>query len=316
MKLYQLLLVFLLSIQIPLVYGQEKIKKAIDNDQNIHCYVWDYYALSLGDDYYSFEVGFFNQTNPIKDITIHTVWIYPKNYTLGTYPPGTWSSLQSQPFGTTGRYNRYASAHTLSNSGISGESQNPVSFDLKVEYYFDDNPAKTYTLEGSFISTRRPKKTSPKDDFWSGGSDNTKKEMNNDNTSDFWDGEGSTSEEEKFESNTKPLEGNQFIGEIESKTKTLTIVYWDHGMEDGDRVSLSLNKKNIKSNITLTKNQQEIEIKLHFGMNRVDFKALNEGSSSPNTASFKVYDDEGNLISSKEWNITTGFTATLLIVTL
>ena len=41
MKLYQLLLVFLLSIQIPLVYGQEKIKKAIDNDQNIHCYVWD-----------------------------------------------------------------------------------------------------------------------------------------------------------------------------------------------------------------------------------------------------------------------------------
>jgi hypothetical protein len=54
-------------------------------------------------------------------------------------------------------------------------------------------------------------------------------------------------------------------------------------------------------------------VKLEFGMNRIDFKALNEGSSSPNTAEFEVYDENGKMISSKEWSITTGFTATLLI---
>jgi hypothetical protein len=31
--------------------------------------------------------------------------------------------------------------------------------------------------------------------------------------------------------------------------------------------------------------------------NKIDFEALNQGSSGPNTAEFKVYDDKGSLIS-------------------
>ena len=51
-------------------------------------------------------------------------------------------------------------------------------------------------------------------------------------------------------------------------------------------------------------------------MNRLDFKALNQGSSGANTAEFDIYDDNGKLISTKKWDLLTGYTGTLLIVKL
>jgi hypothetical protein len=43
-------------------------------------------------------------------------------------------------------------------------------------------------------------------------------------------------------------------------------------------------------------------------------EALNQGTSGPNTAAFSVYDDSGNLITSNEWNLTTGIKATIVVV--
>jgi hypothetical protein len=50
------------------------------------------------------------------------------------------------------------------------------------------------------------------------------------------------------------------------------------------------------------------------GFNKIDFTALNQGSSGPNTAELRVYDDNNNMISSNQWNLSTGATATFIVV--
>lgn len=152
------------------------------------------------------------------------------------------------------------------------------------------------------------------DDFWSGKGTNQNDSSNNSN--DFWEGNGTRTEEENFDKNTVSKKSNQFIGEIESRTKTVTIVCRDHGDEDGDRVQIRNNKEIIKSNLYLTNAKKTIVVNLNFGMNRLDFKALNQGTAGPNTAEFDIYDDKGKRISTKKWNLLTGFTGTLLIVKL
>ncbi len=152
------------------------------------------------------------------------------------------------------------------------------------------------------------------DDFWSGNK--PKNTQDNSGDGDFWDGKGTPDEERRFENQTKPPQQNQFIGDIESYgTKYLTVQCIDHGQVDGDRVRVSLNGRVIRSSITLTGYYTSFDIQLTSGQNRIDFTALNEGSASPNTAKFIIKDDKGKIISDKEWNISTGYTATLLIVT-
>jgi len=59
---------------------------------------------------------------------------------------------------------------------------------------------------------------------------------------------------------------------------------------------------------------QGFDITLEKGFNKIDFQALNQGTSGPNTAEFKVYDDKGALISASQWNLGTGFKATIILV--
>ena len=50
------------------------------------------------------------------------------------------------------------------------------------------------------------------------------------------------------------------------------------------------------------------------GFNKIDFVALNQGTSGPNTAAFSVFDDSGRLITSNEWNLTTGIKASIVVI--
>jgi hypothetical protein len=149
------------------------------------------------------------------------------------------------------------------------------------------------------------------DKYWNGGEPSdpipTKK------SADFWTGEGSSVDEKYRENNVHPDASNQFIGELESTTKTIIVKYRDHGAIDGDKVRILINNKVFQDEITLSARFSALKIPLDFGMNKLDFQALNEGSQSPNTAEFMVYDNNNKLISSEEWNILKGFTATLLI---
>ncbi|MFK5958112.1 MAG: hypothetical protein QM495_04470 [Lutibacter sp.] len=112
----------------------------------------------------------------------------------------------------------------------------------------------------------------------------------------------------------KRLESNLSLGTVNSSTETVRIECRDHSYVDGDRIRLYLNEKIISDNIGLKSNYYVYYINLEKGYNRIDFQALNQGFSGPNTAELRVYDDKGNLISAKEWNLPTGATATLGII--
>jgi len=64
----------------------------------------------------------------------------------------------------------------------------------------------------------------------------------------------------------------------------------------------------------LVSNFKVLKIVLEKGFNKIDFEALNQGDSGPNTAEFRVYDDKKNLVSASEWNLGTGFKATIILV--
>ncbi len=112
----------------------------------------------------------------------------------------------------------------------------------------------------------------------------------------------------------KKLESHLSLGTIYSTSRTVKIECRDHSYIDGDRIRIFLNEKVVSANIGLKGNYSVVYINLEPGYNRIDFQALNQGLSGPNTAELNVYDDRGNLISSKEWNLPTGYIATLGII--
>ncbi|NRD23698.1 hypothetical protein HNV10_10625 [Winogradskyella litoriviva] len=105
---------------------------------------------------------------------------------------------------------------------------------------------------------------------------------------------------------------DQFLGEHNVDTKFVNIVCRDHQYPDGDRVQIVINDAVVKNNLLLTSSYRRVEVNLVEGKNTVDIIALNQGDSGPNTAEFVVYDDKGNVISSKEWNLLTGVKATII----
>ena len=107
---------------------------------------------------------------------------------------------------------------------------------------------------------------------------------------------------------------DQYLGEHRVDTKFVNIICRDHEYPDGDRVEIQLNGITVKSNLLLTGSYRRVEVDLADGKNTIDIIALNQGESGPNTAEFLVYDDKGNLISSKEWNLLTGVKATIVFI--
>ena len=104
------------------------------------------------------------------------------------------------------------------------------------------------------------------------------------------------------------------LGKLETNTKRIRIECRDHSYVDGDRVRLYLNEKVIRSNIMLYAGYYVIDLDLREGFNRIDIEALNQGTSGPNTAQFRVFDGNGNLLADQDWNILTGYIATLVVI--
>ena len=126
--------------------------------------------------------------------------------------------------------------------------------------------------------------------------------------------------EQRFLKSFKKINGqyiipkiDQDLGSFRSNSKSVNIICRDFQYPDGDRVTIYVNDIPVIVNITLKQNYQKFNIPLEVGMNKIVIEALNQGTSGPNTAAFKVYNDAGMLISSNEWNLATGAKATLLI---
>lgn len=107
--------------------------------------------------------------------------------------------------------------------------------------------------------------------------------------------------------------GDQYLGDIKSNGKFVGIVCRDHEFVDGDRVKITVNDRVIDHNVLLTGSFKGVNVDLEKGFNRLDFEALNEGSSSPNTAQVDVYDETGQLLYSNKWLLSSGSRATLIV---
>lgn len=112
------------------------------------------------------------------------------------------------------------------------------------------------------------------------------------------------------------LKTTQNLGTINSNTKFVKIEYRDFGLVDGDRIRVFLNEKPIDTNIQLDGLYYTLKIDLpkNVDFNRIDIQAINQGIYGPNTAEFILYDDKGNVIAHKSWNLKTNQNATLGIM--
>lgn len=108
--------------------------------------------------------------------------------------------------------------------------------------------------------------------------------------------------------------GDMYLGDFKTGAKFVGIVCRDHEFVDGDRVRIYLNGQVVEHNILLTGAYKGVNIELDKGFNRLDFEALNQGSTGPNTAQVDVYDETGQLLYSNKWLLSTGSKASLIIV--
>jgi len=106
---------------------------------------------------------------------------------------------------------------------------------------------------------------------------------------------------------------DQDLGGFRTNSNSVNIICRDFQYPDGDRVTIMVNNIPVVTNIILKQQYQSYNIPLDIGVNKISFVALNQGTSGPNTAAFKVYDDEGVLLSSNEWNLATNAKATIVI---
>ncbi len=119
---------------------------------------------------------------------------------------------------------------------------------------------------------------------------------------------------EKEKKGSKKHFGDMYLGDIKTSSKFVGVVCRDHEFVDGDRVKIYSNDIVVEPNILLTGAFKGVNINLQKGFNRIDFEALNQGSSGPNTAQIDVYDEKGQLIYSNRWNLSTGSKASLIVV--
>ena len=104
-----------------------------------------------------------------------------------------------------------------------------------------------------------------------------------------------------------------YLGDLETNSEYIIIKCRDHEYVDGDRIRLMINGAVIHPNISLSAVFYVVDVDLEEGYNNIDFIALNEGESSPNTAQLIVLDEFGKQLSNKKWLISTGYKAKLVV---
>ena len=113
--------------------------------------------------------------------------------------------------------------------------------------------------------------------------------------------------------NINKFKVDQFLGEIRNDGEYVNIILRDHENPDGDLIKVQVNENVVMPAILLTEKAKGFKLDLKTGFNVVDFVALNQGSSGPNTAEIIVYDDQGKLVGTNRWNLATGVKATYII---
>ena len=116
------------------------------------------------------------------------------------------------------------------------------------------------------------------------------------------------------EKNPGEFKVDQYLGDFKSNAERVRIVFRDHQQPDGDRIQVRLNDNVFSPNILLVESYKKLDVDLTLGFNKIDFVALNQGESGPNTAEVRVYDEQGKLMMANRWNLATGSKATFIVV--
>jgi len=107
---------------------------------------------------------------------------------------------------------------------------------------------------------------------------------------------------------------DQNLGQSTTGSEFVNIKYRDHEYVDGDLIRVFVNGDVVQSNVYLGGSFRGFVLTLEEGVNHIEFLALNQGSSGPNTAELHVYDDKGMIISAKKWNLLTGYKAVFNVI--
>lgn len=104
------------------------------------------------------------------------------------------------------------------------------------------------------------------------------------------------------------------LGRASTNSKIVVIQCRDFGEIDGDMIRIELNEAVIIPKKVLGGGFYSVDVELKEGVNYITFTALNEGYIRPNTAYFRVMDENGFVVHSKEWYMTTGYKAVFKLV--
>ncbi|MFL0352649.1 hypothetical protein [Xanthomarina sp. GH4-25] len=107
---------------------------------------------------------------------------------------------------------------------------------------------------------------------------------------------------------------NQYLGDFKTGVSKVNVIYRDHMYPDGDRVRIFVNDEVVMPNALLQSSFNGFQLDLVEGFNKIDFQALNQGDSGPNTAELQILDSTGNIIATGIWNLATGVKATLIVI--
>ena len=116
------------------------------------------------------------------------------------------------------------------------------------------------------------------------------------------------------EKNPNQFKVDKYLGDFRNNGRFVQIAVRDHESPDGDLIRIMLNDEEVVPRILLQERFKSVSIDLVIGFNKIDFVALNQGESGPNTAEVRVFDDEGKLVGANRWNLATGVKATYIIV--
>lgn len=120
--------------------------------------------------------------------------------------------------------------------------------------------------------------------------------------------------DEGKEFDSEKYKNDMDFGVINSNSDKMTFMFRDHMAFDGDRVDVRLNGKTIAENVLLRPGFTSLNVPMKVGFNKIEFIALNQGQSGPNTAQLRIADDTGSVISNNVWNLLTGVKASVIVV--
>ena len=92
----------------------------------------------------------------------------------------------------------------------------------------------------------------------------------------------------------------------------VSLVIWDAGKEDGDKVSIRFNKESLMENHTINNQKKVMPLTLRKGKNTLEIKANNMGTIHPNTAKIALVQGERTI--SLLTNLNTSETTTITLI--